>query len=140
MFLASEIEGNVTIAMYGTDNPLILTNRAFASYGDIIVGAGTMEFTADASWLNGTNVTVSGTGRLKIGQGATFNRKHAVIRFADSGKIEIPAGVVQVFSEGWKDDTPLRQGMTYTAAELPEHIAGAGAIHIARHGTYLMFR
>ena len=140
MFLASEIEGNVTIAMYGTDNPLILTNRAFASYGDIIVGAGTMEFTADASWLNGTNVTVSGTGRLKIGQGATFDRKHAVIRFADSGKIEIPEGVMQTFYEGWIGDTPLRQGMTYTAAELPEHITGAGAIHIARHGTYLMFR
>lgn len=140
MFLSSEIEGNVTIAMYGTENPLILTNRAFASYGDILVAAGTLEFTADASWLNGTNVTVSGTGRLKIGQGATFDRKHAVIRFADSGKIEIPEGVMQTFYEGWNGDTPLRQGMTYTAAELPEHIAGAGAIHIARHGTYLMFR
>ena len=61
MFLSSEIEGNVTIAMYGTENPLILTNRAFASYGDILVAAGTLEFTADASWLNGTNVTISCT-------------------------------------------------------------------------------
>ena len=131
MFLASKIEGNVTIAMYGTANPLLLTNRVFESYGDIIVTNGTMEFAADASWPNGTNVTVSGNGLLKIGQSGTFG-KQAVLRFADDGRMYIPEGVEQTFAEGWDGDRPLKGGRSYDATTLPGRITGGGSIYIRR--------
>ena len=131
MFLASKIEGNVTIAMYGTANPLLLTNRVFESYGDIIVTNGTMEFAANASWPNGTNVTVSGSGLLKIGQSGTFG-KQAVLRFADNGRMYIPEGVEQTFAEGWDGDRPLKGGRSYDASTLPGRITGGGSIYIRR--------
>ena len=103
---------------------------------NLLPGSGTLSF---YRILMSAVTIISGTCCFYIAY-VRKDRKHAVIRFADSGKIEIPEGVMQTFYDGWNGDTPLRQGMTYTAAELPEHIAGAGAIHIARHGTYLMFR
>ena len=99
-----------------------------------------MEFAHNASWLNGTNVTVAGTGTLKLNSPTTFNKEHAVIRFADDGKIEVPSGMTQVFAQGWDGDKALSPGKTYTAADLPSHISGAGAIRIAGGGTMILFR
>ena len=112
----------------------------FESHGDIKVTNGVMEFAHNASWLNGTNVTVAGTGTLKLNSPTTFNKEHAVIRFADDGKIELPSGMTQVFAEGWDGDTQLRPGTIYTSANLPAHVAPGGAIRIAGGGMTLIFR
>ena len=134
-----QVTGGLGFTMSGP-NVICLSNRVFESHGDIKVTNGVMEFAHNASWLNGTNVTVAGTGTLKLNSSTTFNREHAVIRFADSGRIELPQGVTQVFAQGWDGDKALSPGKTYTAADLPSRISGAGAIRIAGGGTMILFR
>ena len=134
-----KVEGSLGISMTGT-GLLRLKGQNFASAGDISVTQGTLEFASDASWLNGTNVTVGGTGVLKIGKAETFNGEFAVIRFADAGKISVPEGMTQVFADGWDGSTHLKPGTRYTSANLPDHIAPGGAIHIAGGGTMILFR
>jgi len=134
-----KVEGSLGISMTGT-GLLRLKSQDFASAGDISVTQGTLEFASDASWLNGTNVTVGGTGVLKIGKAETFNGEFAVIRFADAGKISVPEGMTQVFADGWDGSTHLKPGTRYTSANLPDHIAPGGAIRIAGGGTMILFR
>ena len=134
-----QVTGGLGFTMSGPD-VICLSNRVFESHGDIKVTNGVMEFAHNASWLNGTNVTVAGTGTLKLNSSTTFNRDFAVIRFADDGKIELPSGMTQVFAEGWDGDTQLRPGTIYTSANLPAHVAPGGAIHIAGGGLMLIFR
>jgi hypothetical protein len=134
-----KVEGSLGISMTGT-GLLRLKSQDFASAGDISVTQGTLEFASDASWLHGTNVTVGGTGVLKIGKAETFNRDFAVIRFADAGKIAVPAGMTQTFAEGWVGDRRLSPGALYTSANLPAHVAPGGSIHIAGGGTLILFR
>ena len=134
-----QVTGGLGFTMSGPD-VICLSNRVFESHGDIKVTNGVMEFAHNASWLNGTNVTVAGTGTLKINSPTTFNREFAVIRFADNGKIELPSGMTQVFAEGWDGDTRLRPGTIYTSANLPAHVAPGGAIRIAGGGLTVIFR
>ena len=134
-----KVEGSLGISMTGT-GLLRLKGQDFASAGDISVTQGTLEFVSDASWLHGTNVTVGGTGVLKIGKAETFNRDFAVIRFADAGKISVPEGMTQVFADGWSGSTHLKPGTRYTSANLPDHVAPGGAIRIAGGGTMILFR
>ena len=135
--LTSALSGRVSIEMSGSGWQR-LKRQAFASYGDVSVSSGTLAFTDGASWLNGTNVNVTGSGTLKLTGANTFNSKHAVIRFADSGKIAVPSGVTQKFAEGWIGDRRLTG--VFTAANLPEHVSGAGAIQIAAPGFQVIFR
>ena len=135
--LTSALSGRVSIEMSGSGWQR-LKRQAFASYGDVSVSSGTLAFTDGASWLNGTNVNVTGSGTLKLTGANTFNSKHAVIRFADNGKIEVPSGVTQKFAEGWVGDR--RISGFFTAANLPEHVSGAGAIQVAAPGFQLIFR
>ena len=137
--IRGKVTGGLGFTMSGP-NVICLSNRVFESHGDIKVTNGVMEFANDASWLNGTNVTVAGTGTLKLNSSTTFNREHSVIRFAEGGRIELPQGVMQVFAQGWDGDHPLTPGMIYTAANLPSRISGAGAIRIAGGGTMVIFR
>ena len=134
-----QVTGGLGFTMSGPD-VICLSNRVFESHGDIKVTNGVMEFAHNASWLNGTNVTVAGTGTLKLNSPTTFNREFAVIRFADDGKIELPSGMTQVFAEGWDGDTQLRPGTIYTSANLPAHVAPGGAIRIAGGGLTIIFR
>ena len=120
-------EGMVSLQKHGAAT-LTLTNKTAEiysqSYGDVAVTNGVLEFAADATWLNGTNVTVSGSGTLKLNAANTFNRDHAVIRFADSGAINVPPGVTQVFAEGWDGDKRMRG--IYTSGR----VTGGGAIQV----------
>ena len=119
--------GMVSLQKHGAAT-LTLTNRTASaysqSYGDVAVTNGVLEFAVGATWLNGTNVTVSGSGTLKLNAANTFNREHAVIRFADSGVVEVPPGVTQVFAEGWDGDTKMRG--IYTSGR----VTGGGAIQV----------
>ena len=134
-----KIEGSVGISMTGA-GLLRLKSQQFASAGDVSVSNGTLEFASDASWLNGTNVTVSGSGTLRIGSATTFNSEFVVIHFADDGKIAVPSGMTQTFAEGWDGDRRLKPGALYTSANLPAHVAPGGSIHIAGGGMMLIFR
>ena len=135
-----KLEGDLSLTMAGTVGcTQRLTGCVATSCGDVEVSGGTLEFSADSSWLVGTNVTVRGTGTLKIAQSETFNKDFAVVRFEDDGKIEVPSGVVQKFAKGWVGDRELPYGQ-YTAANLPAHVSGAGVICIAGKGLMLIFR
>ena len=114
---------SVSLQKHGAAD-LTLYGGAVESYGDVAVTNGVLEFAAGATWLNGTNVTVSGSGTLKLNAANTFNRDHAVIRFADSGAINVPPGVTQVFAEGWDGDKRMRG--IYTSGR----VTGGGAIQV----------
>ena len=134
------LEGDLSLTMAGTAGcSQRFTGCVATSCGDVEVSGGTLEFDASSSWLVGTNVTVRGTGTLKIGQSETFNKDFAVVRFEDDGKIEVPSGVVQKFAKGWVGDRELPYGQ-YTVANLPAHVSGAGVICIAGKGLMLIFR
>jgi hypothetical protein len=137
--IRGQVTGGLGFTMSGP-NVICLSNRVFESHGDIKVTDGVMEFANNASWPNGTNVTVAGTGTLKLNSSTTFNREHAIIRFAEGGKIELPQGVTQVFAQGWNGDDALTPGKIYTAANLPSRISGAGAIRIAGGGIMVIIR
>lgn len=120
------------------DATLVLTNQVFASCGDLEVVSGTMVFAHDASWLNGTNVTVAGTGTLQVGQGETFNKRFARLMLSENGKIALPQGVTQAFSEVFINERPLGAG-SYTASTLPQ-VTGAGTLRVVGRGTFVVIR
>ena len=137
--ICCKVQGGVGLLMSGTGR-LLMKGMAFESSGDVSVSNGVLEFASDASWLNGTNVTVSGTGTLKIGKAETFSKDFAVIHFEDSGMISVPAGMTQVFAEGWDGDRKLTSGKVYSSENLPGRIAGGGAIRIAGGGFAVYLR
>ena len=126
---------SVSLQKHG-EYKLTLAGAAVESYGDVTVTNGVLEFAADASWLNGTNVTVSGSGTLEINKANTFNREHAVIHFADNGRINVPAGVTQVFAEGWDGDNKMRG--IYDAGN-SSRVTGGGAIQIGKIPGLILF-
>lgn len=131
----------------GADKSLVLGGQAFESAGDVKVAAGALEFETGATWLNGTNVTVCGTGTLKLNAGGVFSGRHAVLHVAGEGKLALAAS--QAFCEGWVEDAEghvsrLRAG-TYTAANpgaLAGHFAeGAqGSVVIRNLGSRVILR
>ena len=134
------LAGDLSLTMAGADGR---TQRLYGcvatSCGDVEVTGGTLQFDSNSSWLVGTNVTVRGTGTLKINSANTFNEEFAVVHFADGGKIDVPSGVVQTFAEGWVDGNKLAPGR-YTASNLPAHVSGAGTIRIAGSGFMVIMR
>ncbi|MCQ2389996.1 MAG: hypothetical protein MJ240_01120 [Kiritimatiellae bacterium] len=144
----SQITGWVTLEKnalgeLGVNDALVLGQQAFASYGDLKVSAGSLEFETGATWLNGTNVTVCGTGTLRLHQGGVFAGAHAVLHVGEEGLLALDAGVTQAFAVGWVENaqgqmTRLPAG-TYSAAN-PGALAGhfaegsQGSITIRRHG------
>ena len=149
--VVGEVTGGVGLNMCGAeDGVLLLTNRAFTSTGDLAVSSGTLQFARDASWLEGSKVSVSGTGTLKLENvNGTFNVAKAVLMVADEGKLDLAVGVKQAFHEGWlrtQDGTLSRiPAGTYSAAHpgvLTGHFADGseGLIVIRRLGTSVHLR
>ena len=134
------IAGGLGLVMAGTKSFRLHTPVAsVTTCGDLAVESGTLEISERSGWLHGTNVFVRG-GVLKINGAHAFDDDFAQIHFSGDGKIEVPAGVCQRFAAGWNGGIRMRAGVMYTAANLPEHVAGAGGIIIARTGTTLVFR
>ena len=100
-------KGAVSLRMGGS-GILLLTNSVSASCGNVTVTNGTLRFSADSSWLNGTNVVVSGTGKLEIPK-AVFGR-HAILDISDSGVISVASGTVQHFAGATVDGVRLKTG------------------------------
>ena len=121
------------------DNTCVLNNVQSESYGDVTVTRGIMSFSANSSWLNGTNVTVGAEGTLKIASANTFNKDVAVLHLAEGGTIDIPAGVTQVFAKGWLGNTPLKAGSRHATGSV-SYVTGGGAFRIAGGGMTILFR
>ncbi len=128
----------------GDDQELVLAARAHESYGDLKVSGGTLKFLEGATWANGTNVTVCGTGTLKLASPNTFSSRHAVLHVSEQGKLDIPEGVLQAFHEVYVDDALVRSG-TYTPANpgpLDGHFAAtaAGGIIVRSQGVRIILK
>ena len=129
----------LTANTIATNNTCVLNNVQSESYGDVTVTRGIMSFSANSSWLNGTNVTVGAEGTLKIASANTFNKDVAVLHLAEGGTIDIPAGVTQVFAKGWLGNTPLKAGSRHATGSV-SYVTGGGAFRIAGGGMTILFR
>ena len=144
-----KVEGGVGFNLCGPGD-LVFTNQAFASCGDLVVSKGKMEFASNATWLNGTNVTVTGTGKLKLAAGARFDGKKAVLHLgadADAWQIDIPAGQAQVFNYAYDADGRQLPSGDYgnaasgaTRTRYAAHFPNNGIIRIRRHGAQFLIR
>lgn len=148
-YVTGNITGGVGLLHSGTGT-LTLTNRAFASCGDLAVTNGTLEFAANATWLNGTNITVAGSGTLRLAKGGHFSRKNAILWFGadeDAWKIDIPAGMSQTFSAAYDADGRRLSAGTYgnaasgaTNVRYAGHFPNAGRVNVSYTGTIVSIR
>ena len=135
---AVRFTGEAGFEMAGT-GAVVFTN-AIESAGRVGVTKGRLEFTETGSWLNCTNVTASGTGRLKIAQSRTFKNR-ATLTVSDSGVVELAEGVCHNFHHASIGGEKVNPGL-YSGAEGPSsadktyaaHFAGKGAIRVYGDG------
>lgn len=109
--------GSAGLGLYGGGTYAI--NCAMTSKGDVDVSGGTLEFLSSGSWLNGTNLTVRGTGVLKTASSNTF--AETTILRVDSNlgaKIVLADGVEQKVRHMFLDGTEMRRGL-YGGASAP---------------------
>lgn len=136
-----DIAGALSFRLCATNETMTFYSQDFSTVGDLEVSAGTLDMRSDATWLNGTNVTVSGEGRLKIGAGKTFNGRFAELDIGGGGVFEIPAGVSQKFRSVCTNGVALPAGRY---ASLPngdgDFIDGGGEIVVPMHGTVVSVR
>jgi hypothetical protein len=148
-YVASEISGCLSLKMSGTGD-LVLTNRAFSSAGNLEVVSGTLTMRENATWLNGSNVTVRGTGTLRLDAGGRFG-KHVSFHLGadgDSWTIAMPNGGSQKVAYMYDaDGRPLPSGV-YGAAGVADvnrtqyasHFTGTGKILVANRGIQFILR
>ena len=147
--IRGKVEGGVGFHLCGAGT-LTLTNRAFTSCGDLVVSKGVMEFAHNATWLNGTNVTVTGSGTLKLNKGDRFDGKKAVLHLgadADSWKIDIPAGQTQKFDAAFDATGKQLPGGFYGNAasgasrtRYAAHFPHNGVVYVRQGGLQIIFR
>lgn len=140
--IACSVEGGVSIEMKGT-GLLQLAGRAFASSGDLIASAGTLELAAGARWHNGTNFIARGTGTLRF-CGSRPVGKSAVLRLEDDGKVEIADGKCLSVEVCWLDGAKVEDGVyDYETApdELKKHLAETtGILRVGMRGLSILLR
>ena len=135
---AVRFTGAAGFTMCGT-GAVVFTN-AIESAGSVSVTNGRLEFTETGSWFNCTNVTASGTGRLKIAQPRTF-RSRATLTVADSGVVELAEGVCHSFRHVFIGGKEVEPGV-YAGEEGPSsankthaaNFAGKGSIRVYGDG------
>ena len=147
--IRGKVEGGVGFHLCGAGT-LTLTNQAFTSCGDLVVSKGVMEFAHNATWLNGTNVTVTGSGTLKLNAGDRFDGKKAVLHLgadADSWKIDIPAGQTQKFDAAFDATGKQLPGGFYGNAasgasrtRYAAHFPHNGVVYVRQGGLQIIFR
>ena len=141
--VAVRFTGAAGFEMGGT-GAVVFTN-AMESAGRVGVTRGRLEFTETGSWLNCTNVTASGTGRLKIAQSKVFHG-HANLAIADSGVVELAEGACPSFHHAFIGGIKVKPGL-YSGEEGPAnakktyatHFAGKGAIRVYGDGFLMVF-
>ena len=134
----AQITGWVTLAKSGAGVHRMLA-RAYESFGDVAVSGGRLEFDAGATWLNGTNVTVRGTGTLKVGSAGTF-RDDVRIR-AEGADWKLDLTGLQKAESFVVDGVPMPGG-DYGAghAKLGAHFTGPGILRVRQVGIFLILR
>jgi len=109
--------GFAGLGLYGGGTYAI--NCAMTSKGDVDVSGGTLEFLSGGSWLNGTNLTVRGTGVLKTASSNMFGETTILRVDSDQGaKIVLADGVEQKVRHMFLDGTEMRRGL-YGGANAP---------------------
>jgi hypothetical protein len=133
---AIPINGGLGIHVCG-NGTFPLARQNYASCGDLEASAGTLMLCNDATWLNGTNFTARGTGCIKFTKAGQVNSDFAKIRLADSGTIEIPAGVtlavqsLEVLSDGkWKVVDSPKKFDASAKGLMSGRIVGGGSLRV----------
>ncbi|MDD4018873.1 MAG: hypothetical protein PHV28_13125, partial [Kiritimatiellae bacterium] len=136
-----DIAGAVSLRCPLHSGRTFTVDRAVSTIGSLTVPAGTFVFTANGSWLNGTNVVVEGTGVLKLNRSKTLNRA-AVIRVKDTGSINLASGVDQQCSELWLGGNKCDYGTWGSASSGAQHtspmLTGGGILTIRPKGMTLL--
>ena len=88
------IGGNLSVVYEGDNTTTI--DREMTADGDLtLAGSGTLAFTANGSWPNTRNVTVSGSGKMSVANPNAFCEK-ANLSLASKSSLEIASGVTLV--------------------------------------------
>lgn len=134
----AQVTGRVTLAKSGAGVHRMLA-RAYESCGDVEVSGGRLVFDAGATWRNGTNVVVRGTGTLALGAGGTFRDDVCVTAEGGGWTLEL-TGVQK--AESLVVDGVSMPGGDYGAAhaKLGAHFKGTGVLRVRRIGSVLLFR
>ena len=140
--LNSNLTGGLGVSKLGSAT-LTLSGRDFASSGDLSVFEGALAIAEDATWLNGTNVTVSGTGVFKPMKSRRLSRD-CQLTVTEDGVLSIPAGVTLSVKSATFDGVEL-DGGSYSYATAPETLRKhfdpqAGGVLSVRGGMVLILR
>ena len=101
--------GRAGLGLYGGGTYAI--NCAMTSKGDVDVSGGTLEFLPAGSWAGCSNLTVRGSGVLKIAAAGTFNTNTTVrVESALGAQIAVADGVVQKVGYMYLDGRELSRG------------------------------
>jgi len=115
---------------------LRITNTVSTTTGDLAITSGTVEFLKDAGWGGGTNVTVSGTGVLRINEGAKGfapvggGASKVQLSLAGGGSLDIPNAATVVSVRTCETNGVRLSRGDYTAATLPGFLSGEGTLHV----------
>ncbi len=116
-----------------------MLRRDYESYGDVEVSGGRLEFDAGATWRNGTNVTVRGTGTLKVGSGRTFRDDVRVTAEGDGWTMDLTG--MQKAASFVVDGEAMPAGAYGPGhATLGAHFTGTGVLRVGRVGSRLVLR
>ena len=125
---------------------LYITNTVSTTSGDLEVTSGTIVFLKDAGWGGGTNVMVSGTGVLRMGEGtkgfaqANGGPSKVLLKLEGGGSLDIPSAETTVSVEFCETNGVRLARGDYTAATLPDFVTGSGTLHVRRdHPRGLIF-
>ena len=148
--VSAKVEGGVGFVKRGAGY-FALEDRDFDSCGDISVENGVFEIAANATWLNGSNVCINGTGTLKLGASNRFDGRHVQFHLgadADGWSIDIPSGCSQTVDYAWDSEGNRLPCGVYGAVGVPgvtharyaSHFPNGGVLKVRIHGTIVSFR
>lgn len=144
---ASTFVGCISFVKNGAGGSLTLKAGGYASTGDLTVeGSGTMVLADGATWRNGTNVNVRGSGVLRLDGRRQFNGQVTVLNLAGSGVVQVADGTTQRVHAMTVDGAPVPPGL-YGSADAPgvdttyaAHFTGTGVVRVGSPGAMLIIR
>lgn len=86
--IRGDVAGGLSIEMGGTGT-LVLKGQDFSSTGELSVTNGTLKLAEDATWANGSRVSVGGNGKMVFGRGRGQLAQTAALRLSDNGTVEV---------------------------------------------------
>ena len=117
---------------------LYITNTVSTTTGDLEVTSGAVEFRKDAGWGGGTNVIVSGTGVVRMKEGAkgfaqaNGGPSKVLLKLEGGGSLDIPSASTTVSVELCETNGVRIARGDYTAATLPGFVTGSGTLHVRK--------